>query len=130
MKPTTLDGPEDQGASTRAKRRPAAIDKSARGPRPAEKKKAQNRVAQKSFREKQQAYVQYLESYVKAIKSSREVEDGDDRYSQLLRSHLKLLEDYHQLQESFIRLRQKLWAIGQSATDAAGMVSTAPSCCI
>jgi hypothetical protein len=89
-----------------------------------EKKKAQNRAAQKSFREKQQSYVQYLESFVETVKSGHNTQDAEEtRYNKLLRIHLDLLENYHTLHDTCIRLRQKLWGIGQSAASAAGQSS-------
>jgi hypothetical protein len=55
-------------------------------PNPA-RNKTQNRVSQKSFREKQTAYVQYLESFVETVKASHgsNVDSNDDK---LLRAHL------------------------------------------
>lgn len=85
-----------------------------------DKKRAQNRVAQKSFREKQQSRLQYLESFVEAIKSGQVSQDEDARYDKLLRSHLELLEENRQLKDNLIGLRQKLTYIGQSASAAAG----------
>lgn len=85
-----------------------------------DKKRAQNRVAQKSFREKQQSRLQYLESFVEAIKSGQATQDEDARYDKLLRSHLELLEENRQLKDNLIGLRQKLTYIGQSASAAAG----------
>ncbi|KAL6408898.1 heavy metal translocating p-type atpase [Ilyonectria robusta] len=84
-----------------------------------DKKRAQNRVAQKSFREKQQSRLQYLESFVEAIKSGQATQDEDARYDKLLRSHLELLEENRQLKDNLIGLRQKLTYIGQSASAAA-----------
>lgn len=89
-------------------------------------KRAQNRAAQKSFREKHQSHLQYLESFVRAVKSSEEGSDENDRYSRILRTHLKLLEDYQKLQHAYIKLRQKLSGIGQSAIAAAGEPCATP----
>ncbi|VUC24075.1 unnamed protein product, partial [Clonostachys rosea] len=84
-----------------------------------DKKKAQNRAAQRSFREKRESHLHYLESFVEAVKSTQHDDDGSDGNQRLLRAHLELLEDYRRLHESFITLRQKLQSIGQSALIAA-----------
>ncbi|KAF7552865.1 hypothetical protein G7Z17_g4041 [Cylindrodendrum hubeiense] len=84
-----------------------------------DKKRAQNRVAQKSFREKQQSRLQYLESFVEAIKSGQVTQNEDARYDKLLRSHLELLDENRRLKDNLIGLRQKLTYIGQSASAAA-----------
>ncbi|KAH7121838.1 hypothetical protein B0J13DRAFT_628969 [Dactylonectria estremocensis] len=113
MDPTPTN---DLPPSTRPRKRkttsgsPAAED---------DKKRAQNRVAQKSFRDKQQSRLQYLESFVDAIKAGQANRDDDSRYDTLLRSHLELLEENRQLKDSLIGLRQKLSYIGQSASAAA-----------
>lgn len=85
------------------------------------KKRSQNRVAQKSFRDKQRAYLHHLESFVETVKQTHVIHDEDTRYYKLLRSHLELAEENHQLQEALIQVRQKLACIGQSALAVAGM---------
>ncbi|CAH0025041.1 unnamed protein product [Clonostachys rhizophaga] len=82
-----------------------------------DKKKVQNKAAQRSFREKKEVHLHYLESFVEAVKSTQN--DNDDGKQRLLRAHLQLLEDYRRLHESFIKLRQKSQSIGQSALTAA-----------
>lgn len=86
------------------------------------RKKAQNRVAQRSFREKQTAYVQYLESFVETVQAERRASGNnvDTHENKLLQAHLDLLDGYRQLYDAFLRLRQKLRSLGQSATAAAG----------
>ncbi|CAG9981253.1 unnamed protein product, partial [Clonostachys byssicola] len=83
-----------------------------------DKKKAQNKAAQKSFREKKEQHLHYLESFVEAVKSTQN-DDANDGNQQLLRAHLQLLEDYRRLHQSYVKLRQKLKSIGQSALIAA-----------
>ncbi|CAH0057459.1 unnamed protein product [Clonostachys solani] len=83
-----------------------------------DKKKAQNKAAQRSFREKTELHLHYLESFVEAVKSTQN-DDANDGNQRLLRAHLQLLEDYRRLHESFVKLRQKLQSIGQSALTAA-----------
>ncbi|KAF4466094.1 cytochrome P450 monooxygenase [Fusarium albosuccineum] len=83
--------------------------------KPAERKKAQNRAAQRSFREKQQAYIQYLESVADTLKTSQDGSGPEDRYDRLLKIHMALLEDHRRLHDSFIVLRQKLTSIGENA---------------
>lgn len=90
---------------------------------PVERKRVRNRVAQKSYREKQQAYLQHLEAIVETVKSGYEPQDGSDRYDRLLRDHLDLLEQNRLLQDTVLQLRQKLSSIGDSATAAASSYS-------
>lgn len=68
-----------------------------------DRKKAQNKAAQRSFREKKEQHLHYIESFVEAVKSTQN--DNDDGNQRLLRAHLQLPEDYRRLHESFIKLR-------------------------
>lgn len=106
------------GNSSRLSRKKQIPTESQRGS--ISKKRSQNRVAQKSFRDKQQAYLHHLESFVETVKQTHVIQDEDARYYKLLRSHLELAEENHQLQEALIQLRQKLACIGQSALAVAG----------
>ncbi|KAM5352909.1 hypothetical protein ACJ41O_005631 [Fusarium nematophilum] len=109
--------------SSSSRKRRLASPASSRAPRPVERKKAQNRAAQRSFRERQQAYIHYLESFANTVKASQEGTSPEDRYNRLVKTHLDLLEDYHRLHDAFIGLRQKLTGIGETALAAAGDAS-------
>ncbi|ETS84331.1 hypothetical protein PFICI_02356 [Pestalotiopsis fici W106-1] len=84
----------------------------------AEKKRRQNRIAQQSSRSRQNAYVRNLEALVEAVKVKCN-EDDASKYSKLLKAHLQLIEEKRELEDAFLRLRQRLLSIGNMSVTAA-----------
>lgn len=84
-----------------------------------DKKRKQNRIAQQGSRERQNAYIRNLEALVDAVTvKSNEAEDS--KYSRLLKVHLQLMEEKKELEDTLLRLRQKLLSIGNMAVTVAG----------
>jgi hypothetical protein len=85
----------------------------------AEKKRKQNRIAQQSSRSRQHAYIRNLEALVDAIKVKCDDDDAS-KYSRLLKAHMQLIEEKRELEDAFLRMRQRLLSIGNMAATAAG----------
>lgn len=84
-----------------------------------ERKRAQNRISQQCLRERHAASARHLESVVQAMRSASDA-DSKERYSILLKSHMKLIEENRLLEEALFRLRKKLLSMSNSASTAAG----------
>ncbi|KAF3011723.1 hypothetical protein E8E14_010072 [Neopestalotiopsis sp. 37M] len=84
----------------------------------AEKKRKQNRIAQQSSRSRQHAYIRNLEALVDAIKVKCDDDDAS-KYSRLLKAHMQLIEEKRELEDAFLRMRQRLLSIGNMAATAA-----------
>lgn len=85
----------------------------------ADKKRKQNRIAQQSSRSRQHAYIRNLEALVDAVKVKCN-EDDASKYARLLKAHTQLLQEKRELEDAFLRLRQRLLSIGNMAATEAG----------
>ncbi|KAI0126984.1 hypothetical protein BJ170DRAFT_425663 [Xylariales sp. AK1849] len=86
----------------------------------AQRKRVQNRFSQKCHRERLAAHARHLESVVDLIKTGdQEGDNASDRYSALLRQHMKIIEEKRALEEALFRMRKKLLSISNSAAAAA-----------
>jgi len=88
-----------------------------------DRKRVQNRIAQRCCRERRLTHVRRLESLAKVLESSNVAgvtENEEDRYGTLLRAHLKLLDEHKELEEALLRLRKKLLSVSSSVSSAAG----------
>lgn len=74
----------------------------------ASRKKVQNRIAQRVFREKQAAYVNRLESLIETYQSCNELQDEESRYNELHGRYLKLLDEHQQLKDALFLFKKKL----------------------
>lgn len=84
------------------------------------RKRAQNRISQQCRRERDSARARHLEHALTAIQSTSNL-DCEDRYSALVQSHLRLLDDNENLQEALFNFRKRLLSMSNAAAAAAGI---------
>lgn len=82
------------------------------------RKRAQNRISQQCRRERDSARARHLEHALTAIQSTSNL-DCEDRYSALVQSHLRLLDDNENLQEALFNFRKRLLSMSNAAAAAA-----------
>ncbi|KAH7083524.1 hypothetical protein FB567DRAFT_86244 [Paraphoma chrysanthemicola] len=74
----------------------------------AEKRRRQNRMSQREHRQKQQAYMRTMESFIDAVKVSSEADDEQSRYSRLLKAHTDLMDENRRLRDNLTAIRRRL----------------------
>ncbi|KAH7067694.1 hypothetical protein BKA63DRAFT_582712 [Paraphoma chrysanthemicola] len=74
----------------------------------AEKRRKQNRISQREHRQKQQAYMRTMESFIDAVKVNSEADDEQSRYSRLLKAHTDLMEENRRLRDNLTSIRRRL----------------------
>jgi hypothetical protein len=83
-----------------------------------EKKRMQNRISQRCFREKQGSYIKHLERFVSSI------ENAEAFGSREAAERLQLIHENQSLRESMLRMKKKLLSLGAQMTSLAGMYPT------
>ncbi|KAI9834057.1 MAG: hypothetical protein M1819_003342 [Sarea resinae] len=87
------------------------------------RKRAQNRISQQCFREKQLAHTRQLESFIAAIKETNETNetraDGQVMRQPLLNAHLSLIEENQRMRDALLRMRKKFLSLSSAAAAAA-----------
>ncbi|KAK7204238.1 hypothetical protein BZA70DRAFT_268638 [Myxozyma melibiosi] len=78
----------------------------------AARKRAQNRISQQCFRERQLAHRRQLQSFIDAMKGT----PADGVSPSLLTSYVDLVEENQKLRDSLLRTRKKLLSLANSAS--------------
>ncbi|KAH6989824.1 hypothetical protein BKA56DRAFT_576403 [Ilyonectria sp. MPI-CAGE-AT-0026] len=81
-------------------------------------KRAQNRLSQQCRRERKSAQGRHLEHALATLQTTANLQ-GEDRYSVLLQTYLKLLDEHQALQDATLRLRKRLLSVSNAAAAAA-----------
>ncbi|KAL3474471.1 hypothetical protein BJX99DRAFT_260403 [Aspergillus californicus] len=93
--------------------RHAAPDRRSTTDQQRERKRIQNRISQRCFREKQGSYIQHLERFVSTI------ENTEGFGSREATERLELIHENHALRESLLQMKKKLLSLGAQVTSLA-----------